>query len=69
MNQPTAPTPGHYADSLGTRYLARLDRRSGWWLTKLKPPGDYQPEPFSCPGFPSNVSKGLFTLIPHNSPA
>ena len=65
---PAAPTPGHYHDSLGTRYAARLDKRTGWWLQKLRPPGSPQPEPFSCPGFPSNVTKGLFTLISPQPP-
>ena len=64
MNQPPTPTPGTYADSCGTRYLARLDKRSGWWLHKQPAPGRPAAEPFQCPGFVENVARQIFTLIP-----
>lgn len=64
MSATPIPTPGLYHDSLGTRYLARLDKRTGWWLHKRTAPGLQPAEPFQCPGFPENVTRQLFTLIP-----
>lgn len=54
------PRPGLYADSCGTHYLTRLDKKTGWWLQKQVPPGGWPAKPFQRPDFPAAVNAQIF---------
>ena len=61
------PLPGLYTDSCGTRYLARLDKKTGWWLQKQVPPSDWPAKPFQRPDFEAAANAGIFTYSPDQS--
>jgi hypothetical protein len=65
MSPTPEPTPGRYADSIGTRYQATKSKALGWMLQKQPRPGQLTtPAPFAREDSPTAVARGLFTLIP-----
>ena len=57
------PTPGLYADSCGTPYLASRHPKTGWHLHKN--PATTAPETaYSKPDFSAAVNAGIFTFQP-----
>ena len=57
------PTPGLYADTCGTPYLASRHPKTGWHLHKH--PTTTAPETaYSKPDFSAAVNAGIFTFHP-----
>lgn len=61
MSPTPEPRTGIYLDSCGTRYLARLDNKTGWWIQKQVPPGDWPAKPFQKPDFAAACNARIFT--------
>ena len=64
MSPTPEPRPGLYLDSSGSRYIARLDNKSGWWIQKQVPPGMWPHKPFQKPDFAAACHAGIFTFQP-----
>ena len=64
MSPTPEPPQGLYRDSCGTRYLTRLDKKTGWWMQKQVPPGDWPAKPFQRPDFNAAVLATIFTFSP-----
>ena len=60
MSPTPEPRPGLYLDSCGTRYMARKDNKTGWWLQKQVPPSDWPAKPFQRPDFEAACNAQIF---------
>ena len=64
MSPTPEPRAGLYLDSIGTRYLATHEKRTGWWIQRQTGEKSRPPAPFQRPDFAASVNAGVFTYSP-----